>query len=225
VDANVTGTLNLLEACRVHEIPRFVLSSSSSVYGDSKMAPFREGDQLGQPLSPYAATKRAAEDLCATYRHLHGLQPVILRYFTVYGPAGRPDMSPFRFVRWIAEGHPVQVFGDGRQTRDFTYVDDIAGGTVAALDSGQQGTFNLGSDSPVALMELIRLSEKAVGRKADIRFLPSNTADVAGTWADISKAQRELGWSAAVGLEDGVDRLARWYFGNREWASVIEMGS
>jgi len=222
VETNVTGTLNLLEACRKHGIQRFVLASSSSVYGDSARMPFREEDPLGRPLSPYAATKRAAEDLCASYAHVHGVRSAVLRYFTVYGPAGRPDMSPLRFVRWVVEGQPVRVFGDGRQSRNFTHVEDIARGTVAALDRGQGWTFNLASRSPVRLLDFIALVERAVGREARVVFEAPSLADVPETSADVSRAESVLGWSPAIGCEEGVRGLVTWYAENREWAAALE---
>src|SRR5574341_2355481 len=157
VETNVTGTLNLLELCREHRVPKFVLASTSSLYGQNNPVPYQEDVNTDRPLSPYAASKKAAEALCYTYHYLFGIDVTVLRYFTVYGPAGRPDMSLFRFVRWISEGRPVLVYGDGRQSRDFTYIDDIARGTIAALKPMRFEIINLGSDRPLALMNAIRL--------------------------------------------------------------------
>ena len=226
-DTNVTGTLNLLELCREFGIKKFVLASTSSLYGavlngrDRLNRPFREDDVTDRPLSPYAASKKAAEALCYTYHYLSGIDVTVLRYFTVYGPGGRPDMSPFRFVQWISEGRPVTVFGDGRQSRDFTYVDDIAAGTVAALKPVGFDVINLGSDKPVVLMEAIRLIERLVDRTAKIDFKPRHPADVMATWADIGKAGKILGWRPQTKFEDGVRNLVAWYRDNRTWAREI----
>ena len=226
-DTNVTGTLNLLELCREFGIKKFVLASTSSLYGavlngrDRLNRPFREDDVTDRPLSPYAASKKAAEALCYTYHYLSGIDVTVLRYFTVYGPGGRPDMSLFRFVQWISEGRPVTVFGDGRQSRDFTYVDDIAAGTVAALKPVGFDVINLGSDKPVVLMEVIRLIERLVDRTAKIDFKPRHPADVMATWADIGKAGKILGWRPQTKFEDGVRNLVAWYRDNRTWAREI----
>ena len=224
VDTNVGGTLNLLEACREHGIAKFVLASTSSLYGAHNPLPFREDADTNRPLSPYAASKKAAEALCYTYHHLHALDLTVLRYFTVYGPAGRPDMSPFRFVQWISEGRPVTVYGDGRQSRDFTYVDDIARGTVAALRPLGYETINLGSDEPVVLMEMIRLIERLAGREAVLTHKPSHPADVPATWADIGKAERLLGWRPQTGFAEGIEHLVEWYRANRDWAKDVATG-
>lgn len=220
-ETNVTGTLNLLELCRETGVKKFVLASTSSLYGASNPRPFREDANTNQPLSPYAASKKAAEVLCYTYHALHNIDVTVLRYFTVYGPAGRPDMSLFRFVQWISEGRPVTVFGDGRQSRDFTYVDDIARGTVAALKPAGYEIINLGSDKPVALNEAIRLVEELVGRKAQIEYHGRHPADVPATWADISRARDVLGWEPKCTFHEGVSELVRWYRVNREWAKEI----
>ncbi len=221
VDTNVTGTLNLLELCRQHGTQKFVLASTSSLYGAHNPLPFREDADTSRPLSPYAASKKAAEALCYTYHHLYGLDVTVFRYFTVYGPAGRPDMSLFRFVQWISEGQPVIVFGDGQQTRDFTYVDDIARGTIAGLKPMGYAVINLGSDAPVVLLETIRLIEKCVGQKACLEFKPSHPADVPATWADISRARELLRWEPNTKCEQGIENLAKWYQDNREWARQI----
>jgi nucleoside-diphosphate-sugar epimerase len=224
-DTNVNGTLNLLEQCRRTGVPKFILASSSSLYGESRDLPYRESANTDCPISPYAASKKAAEVLCYSYHHLFGLDITVFRYFTVYGPAGRPDMSPFRFVQWISEGRPLTLFGDGSQSRDFTYVDDIARGTIAGLKPVGFGVFNLGSDKPVVLMEAIHLIEKLVGRKAEIVSMPRHRADVPATWADISRARTLLGWEPQVTFEKGLDNLIRWYRENRAWAAEIKTGS
>jgi UDP-glucuronate 4-epimerase len=224
IDTNVTGTLNLLELCRTRGVKKFVLASTSSLYGAHNPMPYREDADTSRPLSPYAASKKAAEVMCYTYHSLYNLDVTVCRYFTVYGPAGRPDMSLFRFVQWISEGKPVTVFGDGQQSRDFTYVDDIARGTIAALKPLGYETINLGSDTPVVLMETIRLIEKLLGQEARLEFKPRHPADVTATWADISRAREQLGWEPRVSYEQGIANLVSWYRENRDWAREIRTG-
>lgn len=218
---NVTGALNLLELCRDFGVTKFVLASTSSAYGADTPAPFREDAPSDRPLSPYAASKKAAEALCHTYHHLYGIDVSVLRYFTVYGPAGRPDMSLFRFTQWIAEGMPVLVYGDGTQSRDFTYVDDIARGTIAAIKPLSYEIINLGSDEPVVLNDAIARIETLTEKKALIRHEESNPADVKATWADIEKAEKLLGWRPQVRLAEGLTHLVEWYSANRDWAKDI----
>ncbi len=222
VSTNVAGTLNVLELCRNLEIPRFVLASTSSLYGADTPAPFREDAGTSRPLSPYAASKKAAEAMTHSYHALHGIDATVLRFFTVYGPAGRPDSSLFRFVQWISEGREVVVFGDGTQRRDFTCVEDIARGVLAALAAppGYE-VVNLGSDSPIVLNDAIRLIADTLGREAVIRREARHPADVASTWADISKARRLLGWEPATDFASGVRALVDWYRRNRDWAKDI----
>ncbi len=222
IDTNVTGTLNLLEMSRQHGVRKFLVASTSSLYGTHNPMPYREDADTNRPLSPYAASKKAAEALCYTYHYLYNLDVTVPRYFTVYGPAGRPDMSLFRFVQWISEGRPVMVFGDGQQSRDFTYVDDIARGTIAALQPAGYGVFNLGSDQPVVLMDAIRLIEKLLGRPAKLEFRPRHPADVVATWADITRARADLNWQPQVSTEQGIENLVRWYVDNRSWTSSIK---
>lgn len=220
-ETNTTGTLNLLELCRTYHVSKFVLASTSSLYGLHNTLPYREDADTNRPLSPYAASKKAAEALCYTYHHLYNLDVTVFRYFTVYGPAGRPDMSPFRFVQWISEEKPVTILGDGRQSRDFTYVDDIARGTIAGLKPLGYKIINLGSDHPLVLMDTVKLIEQLVGRKARLVFQPSHPADMLDTWADISCARHELDWTPAVSYEAGLEQLVIWYMENREWARTI----
>lgn len=222
-DTNVTGTLNLLELCREHAIGKFVLASTSSLYADGPR-PFREDQPTDRPLSPYAASKKAAETLCYTYHRLFGIDITILRYFTVYGPAGRPDMSVFRFIRWIAEGDPIVLYGDGSQERDFTYVDDVARGTLQALKPLGYEIINVGSDRPVPIRQVIATLEQQVGRSPRLECHPSHPADVHATWADISKARELLQWSPQTSLEDGLRASVAWYSANRGWASKIGLG-
>ena len=221
VQTNITGTLNLLQLCHDRAVPKFVLASTSSLYGAGHPQPFREDYSTDAPLSPYAASKKGAEALCHSYHSLYGLDVTVLRYFTVYGPAGRPDMSLFRFVQRIAEGRPVTVFGDGKQSRDFTYVEDIARGTIAALTPLRHQVINLGSDSPAVLMDAIHQIEGLVGREANLQFAPPQVADVPSTWADIHKAEALLGWRPRWTLADGLAQLVEWYRTNRAWARDI----
>jgi UDP-glucuronate 4-epimerase len=216
-EANVTGTLNLLEACRRHGVNKFVLASTSSLYGSENLRPFREDANTDRSLSPYAASKKAAETLCYTYHRLYGIDMTVFRYFTVYGPAGRPDMSPFRFVRWVSEGSPVTIYGDGLQQRDFTYVDDVARGTLTGLAPMGFEVINLGSDRPVALIETLNLAARLVGREPVIEHRDRNVSDVFATWADITKAGKLLGWRPEVSLEEGFGRLVDWYKANADW--------
>jgi len=235
-ETNVTGMLNLLELCKECGVRKFIQASTSSLYGANNPRPFREDANTDGPLSPYAASKKAAETLCYTYHYLYDIDVTVLRYFTVYGPAGRPDMSLFRFVQWISEGRPVIVYGDGQQSRDFTYVDDIARGTIAALlnpkteISNSQSeirnpkyeVINLGSDRPVVLMDAIRLVEELVGKKATLEYKPRHPADVLATWADIGKAKRLLGWQPRAQFREGLAHLAAWYRENRQWAKDVQ---
>lgn len=219
-DTNLTGTLNLLELCRDTGVGKFILASTSSVYG-ARIGPFREDAPTDRPLSPYAASKMAAETLGYTFHHALGLDVTVLRYFTVYGPAGRPDMAVLRFVNWIAEEEPVVVYGDGSQERDFTYVDDIARGTVMALTPLGFEVINLGSDRPVAVNSVIEMLEGLLRKKARIKQQPANLADVPNTWADISKAENVLQWRPEVALEEGLSRTVAWYQENRCLAKQV----
>lgn len=224
VDTNLVGTLNLLEWCRARRVPKFVLASTSSVYGViTERRPFREDENTDRPISPYAASKKAAEGLAYTYHHLHGIDVTVFRFFTVYGPAGRPDMSILRFIRAMSENEPLTVFGDGTQERDFTFVDDIASGAILGLQRVGYEIFNLGNDRPVALNHVISLIEQGVGCQARIHRKPPHPTDVPATWADISKAKRILGWAPTTALEPGITRTIEWYREHRSWAKdVIE---
>ena len=225
VDTNVTGTLNLLELCREFEVNKFVLASTSSLYGANNSLPFSEEANTDRPLSPYAASKKGAESLCHSYHHLYGIDVTIFRFFTVYGPAGRPDMSAFRFVQWISEGKPVIVYGDGKQSsRDYTYLEDIARGVIAGLKPLKYEVINLGSDNPIVLIDTIRLIEELVGKKAELSHQPFHPADVLATWANIRKAEKLLGWRPQVTFREGITDLVEWYQTNREWAKDIQTG-
>lgn len=221
---NCDGTLNLLELCRRYNVPKFLLASTSSLYGAHNPVPYREDADTNRPLSPYAASKKAAETIAYTYHYLHGIDVSVVRYFTVYGPAGRPDMSIFRFIRWIGEGEPVILFGDGTQNRDFTYVDDIARGTIAALRPFGYEVINLGGDRPVTIAAVIDQIAARLGKSPCLERRPPHAADVPGTWADISKARSLLEWSPEVSVEEGLRRTVQWYQENRDFVLQLDLG-
>jgi len=210
VSTNTMGTLNLLELCREFDIKKFVLASTSSLYAGQEM-PFKETLEVNTPISPYAASKKAAEAMCYTYHYLYGIDVTILRYFTVYGPAGRPDMSPYKFIERISKGQAIDVYGDGTQKRDFTYVDDIADGTIKALKKSGFKIINLGGNKPHQLNELILLIEQYLGKKAKINYLPFNKADMTATWADVGNAKEILSWQPKIGFKEGVRLAVDWY--------------
>lgn len=218
---NVGGVLNLLEACRVCGVPKFLLASTSSIYGNRNPLPFREDADTDHPLSPYAASKKGAELLCHSYHHLHGLDIVIARLFTVYGPAGRPDMSLFRFVHWVSEGLPVIIYGDGEQSRDFTYVEDVAQACVLALHLDGYQVVNVGGDQPVRLLEALQLVEELVGKRAKVEHQAAAPGDMPASWADIGRARELLDWEPRTTLQEGIGRLVDWYRANRDWARNI----
>src|SRR5512143_2801566 len=220
-DTNLMGTLNLLEFCRRTGIKKFLLASTSSIYGANPPYPTPETASSSEPLQPYAASKKAAEVLAHSYHFLHGLDVSVVRYFTVYGPAGRPDLAMFRFCQWITEGRPVLVNGDGEQSRGFTYLDDIARGTILALKPLGYEIMNLGGHDVISINGLIRLLEEVVGRKAQVQYGPPNLADMLTNWADVSKAGQLLGWEPQVGLREGVQKLVDWYAVEKSWASEI----
>jgi UDP-glucuronate 4-epimerase len=222
ISTNTTGTLNLLDLCRKHDVPKFLLASTSSLYGTHNPQPFSEDADTSRPLSPYASSKKAAEAMCYTYHYLYGIDVTVYRFFTVYGPAGRPDMSLFRFIQWVNEGKPVLIFGDGTQSRDFTYVDDIARGTVAGLKPLGYEVINLGSDTPVVLNDALRMVEEALGKSAEVRYEPMHRADVPATWANISKARRLLDWEPQTTPRQGIQNSVDWYLANRDWAGKIK---
>ena len=217
---NYLAVINLLELCREYGIDKFAQASTSSVYGNDTTPPFRESAPASMPVSPYAVSKKAAETLCYSYHFNYGLDVTIFRFFTVYGPAGRPDMSVFKFVRAIAEDEPITLFGDGGE-RDFTHVDDVAAGVVAGTRPLGHQIINLGGDRPVKITYLISLIEDALGKKAQINVAPRPSVDVDSTWADITKANELLGWRPRVDLETGIRGVADWYLENREWAKDI----
>ncbi len=218
---NVMGSLNLLELCRQHQVGKYILASTSSLYAGQPM-PFQESLPVNEPISPYAASKKAAEVMAYTYHRQFDIDVTVCRYFTVYGPAGRPDMSPFRFAKWIATGQPITLFGDGTQSRDFTYVDDIAAGTLLALKKVGFEVINLGGgNKPYSINEMIGKLEQLLGEKAQIENLPFHSADMKETWADIGKAQSILGWQPQVSFDAGLEKTVAWYRDNLPWTSSI----
>jgi nucleoside-diphosphate-sugar epimerase len=221
LDTNTKGTLNLLECCKDHKVKKFVLASTSSLYASLDM-PFKETSKTDTPLAPYSATKKGAEALCHAYHYLYGIDITVLRYFTVYGPAGRPDMSIFKFVKNMDAGKPIPLFGDGTQTRDFTYIDDIADGTIRALKPVGYEIINLGSDHPVKLNYVIGLLEKHLGKKAKIKRFKLHPADVTATWANIDKAEKMLGWKPKMSLEQGVENTVRWFLENKKFLKSLK---
>lgn len=214
-DVNVSGTVQVLEMARALGVGRFVFGSSSSVYGNSPHVPFSEDDPVAAPISPYAATKRAGELVCHTYRHLHGMSVACLRFFTVYGPRQRPDLAIHAFARRMAAGEAIPLFGDGTSQRDYTYVDDIVDGVEAALaftqGEARYDVFNLGESQTVTLLRLVELLSAAMGAEPRIDWKPPQPGDVERTYADVSKARRVLGYAPRVQVEEGIPRFVDWF--------------
>jgi UDP-glucuronate 4-epimerase len=220
---NSHGTLNLLEMMRKYSVGKMVLASTSSLYAGQEM-PFVETLPVNTPISPYAASKKAAEVMAYSYHYLFGMDISVVRYFTVYGPAGRPDMSIFRFIKWIDEGTPIELFGDGSQSRDFTYVDDIADGTVKALRRVGYEIINLGGGrNPISMNYVIKKIEEYLGKEAVIEQKPFHKADMKATWADITKAGELLAWAPRIGLDEGLRRTVDWYLENRDWLKNVRV--
>lgn len=221
LSTNTLGTLNLLQLMVKHKVSRYVMASTSSLYAGCP-APFVETANVTRPISPYAATKLAAESLAYVWHHLHGIHSTILRYFTVFGPAGRPDMSPFKFIECVRRGVPIPLYGDGSQTRDFTYIDDIARGTVAALNVDGYEIINLGGgNEPVSIRAMIQCIEKELGNTAVIKSMGINAADMKDTSADITKAGQLLKWHPQVSPFDGFARTVAWHRENAEWLGEL----
>lgn len=217
IESNVDGFINILEGCRHNGVKHLVYASSSSVYGLNGKVPFSEHDGIAHPVSLYAATKKSNELMACVYSSLYGIRSTGLRFFTVYGPWGRPDMSPILFADAITQGRPIRLFNGGDMVRDFTYIDDIVRGTVLAIDNPPAGSgtpatvYNIGCSHPVRLMEFIAALERALGRKAQFEKLPMQPGDVPVTAADTSKIARELGYSPTVRIDEGTRRFAQWY--------------
>lgn len=216
-DVNVMGTLNLLMQAQKHGVKNFVYASSSSVYGNNAKVPFSESDSVDHPISPYAATKKATELLAHTFSHLYKMPTTGLRFFTVYGPWGRPDMAPFLFTKSLFEGKAIDVFNFGKMSRNFTYIDDIVSGTVTTLDADLPcAIMNIGGDREETLLRFIEVIEECAGKKAEKNFLPMQPGDVPKTVADISQL-RALGWAPTTRIETGVKNFVEWY---REYYNV-----
>jgi UDP-glucuronate 4-epimerase len=232
IDANIVGFTNLLECSRHNEVKHLVYASSSSVYGLNEKYPFSVHDNVNHPISLYAATKKANELMAHTYSHLYGIPTTGLRFFTVYGPWGRPDMALFLFTKAILGDKPIDVFNHGKMKRDFTYIDDIVTGVVKVLDKTPTGDpnwsgkdpdpsrshapyriYNIGNNSPVELMEFIEAIEKALGKKAKMNFLPMQPGDVPATWADVNDLVEDFGYKPAMAVEEGVRNFVNWFRG------------
>lgn len=220
---NTVATLNLLERMVRHEVPKLVIASTSSLYAGQAM-PFTEDANVTRPISPYAATKLAAESLCHVWHQLHSIDISVVRYFTVYGPAGRPDMAPFRFSEWIRRGQPITLYGDGSATRDFTFIDDIASGTLAALKPLGYEVINLGGgNNPVSVKAMIVALEEHLGKKAIIDQQPPFAADMQDTSAEIGKARKLLEWTSSIPPEEGFRLTADWHAENAEWLENLRL--
>ncbi len=221
LETNLTGSLNLLELARQRGIKKFVQASTAGIYGSNPPLPTPETAELDHPLQPYAASKKSVEVLCHAYHFMHDLDVTIFRYFTVYGPAGRPDMVMFRFAKWISEGQPVHLFGTGEQSRGFTYLDDIVRGTILGLQPLGYETINLGGHETISINKMIVMLEELIGKKARVVQHPAYRADILANWADIGKARRLLGWEPQLDLINGMERLVDWYRAERSWARNI----
>lgn len=209
---NVVGTTNLLEAAAKNGVRKFIFASSSSVYGNNSHVPFSEADEVANPISPYAATKRAGELLCHTYHHLYGLPVTCLRFFTVFGPRQRPDLAIHKFVKLMHEGRPLPFYGDGNTSRDYTYIADIVQGIRAALDRCKgYHIYNLGGNDPVTLKRLIEEIERATGMKAVLDKKPMQPGDVERTYADLTRSKAELGYAPTTSMRQGLEKFVEWY--------------
>ena len=230
VQSNLAGFMNILEGCRHQKVRHLVYASSSSVYGGNTHQPFSIHDNIDHPVSLYAASKKANELMAHTYSHLYGIPTTGLRFFTVYGPWGRPDMAMFLFTKAILEGQPIDVFNHGKMRRDFTYIDDIVEGIVRTADhvavpnpeyssdtpdpgtsSAPYRVYNIGNDNPVELMDMIGVLEDVLGRKAEKRMLPLQAGDVPATWANVDDLTRDVGFKPATSIEEGISRFVAWY--------------
>lgn len=222
--SNLEGFVNLIEAARLMPVRRFVYASSSSVYGGNTKMPYSEDDPVNTPVSLYAATKRANELMAHAYTHLWGLQTVGLRFFTVYGPWGRPDMAYWSFLERIDHGEPIKVFNYGKNSRDFTFIDDVVPGVLAALTSDTLDSYeiiNLGNNKPVPLMEFIRTLEECAGKPAAKEMVPAQPGDVTATYADIEKAERKLGFRPRTPIKEGIERFVSWYRDNPQLVEAV----
>lgn len=221
LESNVIGTLNMLEVCKQFDCKKFIMASTSSIYGENPPYPTPETASSSEPMQPYAASKKGAEALAHSYHHLYGIDVSILRYFTVYGPAGRPDLAHLRFTQWISEGKPIRVNGDGNQSRGFTYIDDIARGTILALKPLGFEIINLGGHEVITINNLIKIMEDIIGKKATVQYGAPNPADMITNQADVTKAGQLLGWEPQFNMHMGIEKLVEWYNQEREWAKDI----
>ena len=220
VESNIVGFVNLLECCRHYPVRHLVYASSSSVYGQNTKVPFSEEDRVDNPVSLYAATKKSGELMAHVYSSLYGIPTTGLRFFTVYGPWGRPDMAPMLFAKRILSGDPIRVFNHGEMSRDFTYIDDIEEGIIRVLDRAPQGevpykVYNIGCSRPVCLMDFIRTLEAALGRKAQLEMLPMQPGDVYRTYADTAAIERDFGYKPETSLAEGVGQFVAWYLSGK----------
>ncbi len=216
IQSNVVGFLNILECCRHYNVKQLVYASSSSVYGKNSKVPFSEDDRVDNPVSLYAATKKADELMAFTYSNLYGMNTTGLRFFTVYGPWGRPDMAPMLFTNAIIKGEPIKVFNNGNLSRDFTYIDDIIEGVVRvteriSAESSQAKVYNIGCGHPMQLMDFIHTLEKSIGKKAEMNFLPMQQGDVYQTFADTHKLENDFGYKPTTELKEGIEKFVEWY--------------
>ncbi|QQS38325.1 MAG: GDP-mannose 4,6-dehydratase [Ignavibacteriales bacterium] len=210
-DVNVNGTINILEVMREHNCTKMVFASSSSVYGNNTKIPFSEDDNVDYPISPYAASKKAGELVCHTFNHLYGFDITCLRFFTVYGPGQRPEMAIHQFAKNIMDGKPINVFGDGSTKRDYTFIDDIIQGVIASINNlGGYHIYNLGESKTIELIELIKLIEKYIGKKAILNYLPEQPGDVKLTFSDVTKARKELGYNPVTSMDEGIKKFVDW---------------
>ena len=223
LNVNTGGTLNLLECARRHDVKKFIEASTSSIYGENAPYPTDETASSDRPLQPYSASKKGAEAECHAYHYLYGIDVTIFRFFTVYGPAGRPDMAIYRFIRWITEGEPILLNGDGTQTRGFTYVDDIARGCILGLKEVGFEVMSLGGHESISINDLIRKLEGLIGKEAVIEHLPVVKADMLANLADISKARKLLNWDPQVELDEGLRRSVEWYLQERDFLKGIRI--
>jgi UDP-glucuronate 4-epimerase len=236
IDSNIQGFFNLLECCRTHNIKKFIYASSSSVYGLNQEKPFSTTHTADKPASLYAATKRCNELMAHSYSHLFKIETIGLRFFTVYGPWGRPDMALYSFTKTILENKPIQIFNNGKMKRDFTYIDDIIEGIVRIIDKAIQNqtkysdannpckVVNIGHGKPVPLIDFITAIEKNIGIKAEKQYLPMQDGDVEETWADVSELRNEYKYQPVIGIAEGVRRFVKWYryYNHLEMISLIK---
>ena len=215
ISSNLLGFYNILEACKEYKVDRFIYASSSSVYGNNKKVPFNENDNTDNPISLYAATKKSNEIIAQSYSNLYGLKTIGLRFFTVYGPFGRPDMAYFIFTKSIVENKKIEVYNNGNMLRDFTYVDDIVNGiknlTISKDDNKLKSLYNIGNNSPVNLLEFINLIENNLNKKAQIKFLPIQKGDVFKTWANTDNLKKDINYDSSTNIDIGIKKFIKWY--------------